>query len=910
MSLALSLTGFDVSNPIPGIYAELRFAQGAQGGDIGPKKVLVLAPKTSAGTITVDTQIVGPINDEADAITWGGVGSIAHAVIARILAVNPNAQIYLGCPTAATGTAAVEIVTVVGTATSAGLAEIVIQGQTIQVGVASGDTPTVIATALKSALNNVTGLQFTAANVAGVITITARTAGEEYNSVRIRCRITATSCTISPTADTAFGSSGVGAAAVGTGTISYTAILATILGTRFHYIVPCSQVAGPLAALMAQVNTQAEPTTGFRQKVVAGACLTPANAATLASGASLNVARARLVNEEEGPEPHYLIAAEAAGIFSKIEPSDPSHNFDGYGLHEGEVVRLQRPYNTSAIPTTTELKLMLNNGVTPIGVSVNGQAFIVRSVTTYCLNGSNYDYRVRDSSVVTVGDAWTDDTVARIAATPWTHVTSDPVNVNDQPAKKFVTPKRMTQLVESSIRDYVAAGHFDPAKLDTMIAAIACGQDPVLPSRLNTVAPIYSATPLHQHALLVKESSPAALPTLQPHPTAPTLRLTAQPGAVVVCAATRGEDTSHGTLRFSRDLSRQQLPRRAGELRRHPRLGRLQHRHDGQGLLWYQPRRQDDAGDRQERHPARRHRVRVHREAAGRRRGRARLLPRRQEGLLQGVHHGVQGDVQRQRAERLRLHLRRQAGQGVDAVNPLDRPASGGNGPPTDVPASAVVMELISRGRPPSVVMDFPRHDERGRPFVKIRLRLLSDSEVLTALANARTTTARMIGKSDLPWRPEEMEHNTRAVEILAIACRKMVFACDAHPARRGFYPHACPECAGQMAEVIDAANIDPPLFEHGAWEASKYFSPTELGVLMNAYASLQARAHPQLSELTEDEVKAWIAIVDQGLNELPFSYFSRDQLETFAGSCARSVAELERQLAGLRATSSSPSDS
>ena len=47
-------------------------------------------------------------------------------------------------------------------------------------------------------------------------------------------------------------------------------------------------------------------------------------------------------------------------------------------------------------------------------------------------------------------------------------------------------------------------------------------------------------------------------------------------------------------------------------------------------------------------------------------------------------------------------------------MNPLDRPASGGNGPPTDVPASAVVMELISRGRPPSVVMDFPRHDERA----------------------------------------------------------------------------------------------------------------------------------------------------------------------------------------------------
>ena len=520
MSLSLALTGLDTSNPIPGIYAELRFAQGETGGDLGPKKMLVLAPKTSAGSMTADTQVVGPLSDEADVITYAGTGSIGHAMCARILKLNKSINLYLAAPTAATGSAAVEKITFVNAATGAGVHTVFVCGKKYQTAIVSGDAIATIATNVAATLNNDTSLPFTAGAALGVVTLTARVAGEEYNSIRIRCEITSgITTTTTLTADTAFGASGAGGAAIGVGTISYTTVLATILGTRFHYIVPAVQVAAPIDALLDQVSTQAEPSTGFRQKVVVGSCLTPSNATTLASGASMNRPRARLVNQEEGPEPHYMIAATAAAVFAKIEASDPSYNFDGYGLHANDNFPLQRPYNDSAIPTTTEVKSMLNNGVTPIGVNVNGAAYIVRSVTTYCLNGASYDYRARDSSVVAVGDAFTDDTVAAIGAAPWTHITGDPANISQQPAAKFCTPKRMASLIEGKVYDYLAAGYLDPDKVTDMLESIQTGQDPTLPTRMNSVVPIYSAVLLHQHALLVKESSAAALPdntTTQP----------------------------------------------------------------------------------------------------------------------------------------------------------------------------------------------------------------------------------------------------------------------------------------------------------------------------------------------------------------------------------------------------------
>lgn len=514
----VSLTGVSADNPIPAVYGEIRFAQGESNGDHGPKTVLIIAPKTSDGSITVDTEIYGPIASEDDALVKVGARSPARAMIRKFLAHCKSALVYVVCPTEATGSAAVDKITISFSSgsnpTAAGVATITFAGETASYAYTTSDTATTIAAGLVSAFNAKTWLPATAANALGVITITGSIAGTELNSIRFRCAVTAsTSVVCTVTADTAFGASGASGAAIGVGTISYTSALATILARKFSYIVPHSQEGTPLGALMTQVGTQALPSTGFRQQVIAGSALSPSSAATLASGANLNNARAQLINQEEAPVPHYINAAGEAAIRFAAEVADPSVNLDSYGLKEGQVSPFKRPYNDSAIPTTAELMSMLNNGVTPIGVvAENGTAYLVRSVTTRCKDAnSNYDYRARDTSVVTVGDKFLDDATVKLAQAPWTKVSDDPVDPNKQPPAQFATPKRVRASLETLVRDYCDRGWFDPAKRDTILDAIQVGISTLNPSRVDSQVPAYASVNLHTHALLVKESSPAVL---------------------------------------------------------------------------------------------------------------------------------------------------------------------------------------------------------------------------------------------------------------------------------------------------------------------------------------------------------------------------------------------------------------
>lgn len=508
--LALSLTGFDATNGVPGIYAQTSFGQGTASGDLGPRRVLVLAPK-SGGTITVDTQIV-QVQSEDDAIDLAGAGSPAHRMLRAFFAVNKSAEVWLLCPTAATGSAAVDKIVIATTAAANGVLTVTICNEDIDVPIVTGDTATVIGDNLEAAIVARTHLPVTAENASGTVTLTGKIAGVVLNSVRYRAKIVGTgvATTVVPTVDTALGASGESGAAIGVGVISMTAALATILPRRYDAIILAEQSAAAIDALMDQVEVQAEASTGFRQKVYVGAALTPSAATTLASGTSMNRARVDLINEEQAPIEHYLVGTIVAGAYLKHNSSNPSYNFDGYGTRDGQSLPgMARPYNDAALPTMAELKSMVALGVTAIGFTDGGAPYVVRAITTKCLTGSNVDYRVRDAHIVTVTDRFTADLLARIRSAPWTKVTQDPTGSLPEPGAEFATPRRMKTLIEQLAADYRDAGHLDPAKYLDLIAGITVGTDPVLPSRLNTRIPLYSAILLHQHAVRVAESSAA-----------------------------------------------------------------------------------------------------------------------------------------------------------------------------------------------------------------------------------------------------------------------------------------------------------------------------------------------------------------------------------------------------------------
>lgn len=202
------------------------------------------------------------------------------------------------------------------------------------------------------------------------------------------------------------------------------------------------------------------------------------------------------------------------------------------------------------------------------------------------------------------------------------------------------------------------------------------------------------------------------------------------------------------------------------------------------------------------------------------------------------------------------------------------------NGPPGDITPRALVSLLLSRGRPPCAVVDFPRFDEAGKPIGKVAVRLLTVTEEDLALANARKYVSEKLrtNEADLPWRPEELEHNARIMEILAIACR-------------------------------DAENMEEPFFAGGVFEARKFFNSDEMGALARVYAKLKTETHPALKSLSEQEMEEWISTLAEGWDAFPFALLSREQVEILCEHCVRSLVETRALLTSATATNSSSSD-
>jgi hypothetical protein len=190
---------------------------------------------------------------------------------------------------------------------------------------------------------------------------------------------------------------------------------------------------------------------------------------------------------------------------------------------------------------------------------------------------------------------------------------------------------------------------------------------------------------------------------------------------------------------------------------------------------------------------------------------------------------------------------------------------------PRKVPPGTLVQRLISRGSLPHAVVDYPRLDDAGLPVAKVHVRLLTIAEQDMALANARLYVERLLATSRkdqaLDWRPEELEHNARITEMLAVACR----------------------------EPDDPSK---PFFSSGPMEIREHTTPEEIGILANVYVKL-ANRNPRLGDMTDEEIEAFLRVVKEGTLEHPFSYCSREALEILITYCVRSWAAPEASSTG-----------
>lgn len=437
------------------------------------------AGSATPDTVIYGPDTATPVQTETDVITQFGAGSQVHRAWKRFNKVNKTTPVYMIAATESAGAQATGVVVVTGTATSAGNIRFYYGDEFVDTAVSTGDTPTTIGNNLVTSITNNVNWAITATNSSGTLTITAKNHGPEGNWIKIQViagpgfapgGVTVTDygttwaattaysvgvfvqpptangfyykCTASsgssggspPAFPTTIGStvtdgsvtwtcwgtlSGAGIATLGGGATAdnYTAALATILAIGYYNIICCDSDATNIGRVVTQVNSQANPTTGIRQRVFAGSVDTLANAITIATG--LNAPRCEIVWGSATDITPLELAANNAALYSLYEQTGNT-GYRYVGRLNFSLFPTQNPlYNDAASwfivgtrngpnsgPSTANITSALNNGLTPIALLSNGSAQLVKRITTRSLNGSAQDYRIRDAHKVAIMDAW------------------------------------------------------------------------------------------------------------------------------------------------------------------------------------------------------------------------------------------------------------------------------------------------------------------------------------------------------------------------------------------------------------------------------------------------------------------------------------------------------------------------
>lgn len=415
MSIPITLTGLSQNDPVPGTYLEINFAQGPVAGDGAQKVAVLVGNKLSTGSATADTVLYGPdtparLQTEGDAINLFGAGSELHRMFRIFATINQTTPLYAIVVTESVGAQATGLFTLAGVATRNCTLRILLAAAVVEVPIAIGDTATAVAAAAVAAVNSRAELPATAASALGVVTLSAKQKGPRGNGLRYLVQViseaspgvTVTGATV----DTGFSG--------GTTSDSSTAALATLLTKRHYYIVSAANDSVQVAALTSQIQSQAAPLTGLRQRGFACWNGSLASGISLAQGA--NDERFEFPWLRDTVMPPEEVAAHMAAVYSLYEAStNPRTNFINMGSDAitARTWRIPAPRLSSSLPTRADLKAALNSGLSPIGVYSNGKTYLVNRITSRSLTGITPDYRIRGAHKVTVADFFGDDLVAK-----------------------------------------------------------------------------------------------------------------------------------------------------------------------------------------------------------------------------------------------------------------------------------------------------------------------------------------------------------------------------------------------------------------------------------------------------------------------------------------------------------------
>lgn len=482
---------------VPGFFGETVYRAGAISAADIPLKLLVVGTKLSTGTATANAD-VDNIFSEDDADTKYGAGSqIARMCYAalRIPGVQLQGAAVAEAGGAAAGTATI---TIAGTWSSGGTFLYRIDGTLVTGSIASTDSATDVAVSIVNAVNGNSHLPTTAANVAGVVTLTRKSKGATGNQgilYQDKSQLPSgmTSTLAGGTAVTGDGLHFTS----GSGTEDVTTLLAVLKPGTYARVAFAQNDATNAALWEAHFNFKAGVLEGRLEHGLTAVNGTLSAANSLAT-VTLNAERVQLLwllNSESHPSE---VAAVFGAIRTVTEQSDPSADYDGKVLPGVAPQAARADWATLATQISA-----LDNGITPIVTTANQEVQVVRSIVTHCLNGATPDYRILDTY-----QAVTPDYMRNDVALYWTtvfrpqnpKVNSDPAPEERDRPSGVATPSSWTAAIVSRLR--LAEDNLFVTNVDTNMPFSEF--DPVA-KRIMSVVPVVPSFANHQVGVSVRQ---------------------------------------------------------------------------------------------------------------------------------------------------------------------------------------------------------------------------------------------------------------------------------------------------------------------------------------------------------------------------------------------------------------------
>ena len=439
--MSVVIQGFSDTDKVPGFVGETKLDASPITLASIPLILLLVGLKTS-GTMVADQDVLD-VQSGDDASVAAGPGSELHRMVLRAIKV-PSVRIKIACPTAAgSAAAATATITIAGSWTAAGQWTYRIAGETITGGTTAADTATTVAAAIAAKANANPALAASASPSSGVVTLSWKTPGVRGNEGIIFQDVTQLASGMTSTL--AGGSAVTGGGkhfSGGSGTEDVTALLTVLLPSRYHRIAHAQNDATNLARWKVQLDTKAGPLEGRMEHSVFSSTGTLSAAGTLSTSTCNNgrMQQCWLLNSESHSSE---ISARMAAQRVATEQTQPNSSYDGVAL-TGIAAQTQR----LDWPQRVTQQAALDEGVTPLTTTEDGNVVVVRAITTYSLNGSNPDYNVLD-----VADSVVPDYVRDYDKLVWTtqflpanpYVRSDPAPSEPEVPQGVATPTRWNQ---------------------------------------------------------------------------------------------------------------------------------------------------------------------------------------------------------------------------------------------------------------------------------------------------------------------------------------------------------------------------------------------------------------------------------------------------------------------------------